>query len=738
MNTKGKNQEGTSLSIIDAVESLTDFAELEIVPDIGLTKTHTIVIGENPVSYRSIQWVHHNDIDSQLKHLREIFKVILHYLRDTYRKHHLQIDTYQNIEGIKNIMVLVGEAAKKLDRFKSIFHSSVLESVTDWKEYRQLQDFYLSRIAHHIDEGVLSKWIFGLAQKAFSVKPPSHAITEKSLQTKHVFVDLEAVKKDSEYELFFIRKEDGTRFYSPKLIRNIKLVCDFGDYMGEKKLDDPLADLFVWQDRFVHIAARDLYTSISSSIRDFFDHGIKHKDKEIVERIKNALMALMLCSNPRHLSRNSPPKLCLRYFQDYQHYVRDILETREYQRLVAYPPEASEKEARSVLGLIRALCWGYFKSIKSLQEMMGPIQSLIAEAKQNISQEHLEALKAKNYLWSRLSCDHTALTKLIKRHGNGHLIKILTMLEEGHSIFDPILQGNISCQLYSLYFNEMKIDCVHLPSPIKQGAINKATISPEFKGYINALGSLQERKHLVINLQDKTSWREYERCKVLEETQFKSEFDNHLIVVTLPKDTEFYHQLPPYLGERYSKDFFNTLKTHILEEGYGFFLPPEIKNQLSEDFIDQLAATIHRIFFHNKNILLPEYRLDFIEIFYAFLVLKIIEIIKPSSFSFTCKDGLDIGGTSSSLVFAFLKLLNEEKLSEEQIQYLNTLIYTPSLIVRERLLSPERFKRMIAAIKLFESVREEHGSIQFLMIVKEAFGRLFKTNIFESMIIIPK
>lgn len=739
MATKGKyHHESSSIPIFDAVETLSDIAELEILPQVGVAEKHNLVVGNLAVTYRSIQWVHEDDMEVHLKRLKEIFKVILTYLRDFYKKQHIQLDNHQSIEGIKNIMVLVGEAAKKLDRFKAIFHLSIKgKNITDWKEYKQLQDFYLNRIARHIDDGMLSKWILGLAQKTFTVEAPSPTITEKGLQTKHVFVDLEAVKKDTEYELFFMRKEDGSRFYSPRLIRNIKLVCDFGDYFGENKIDDPLSDLVVWQDRFMHACAKNLYSLLEPTIKEFYEIGVKYKNKEIVERLRKTIMALLLCSHSRHLYRNSPPKSCLEYFCDFQLYLREVLQSREYQNLIAYLPDASEKIECNVLHTIQAICSAFFKVMKGFEEMIGPMQGLLREAKQDISQEHSEAAKISQQLWSHLASDHAALVKLIKKHTNGPLIKVLNILEENNTnVYDPIIQGNIPSQLYSLYFNETKIDGIHLPCPVTQGQIDKATINEEFKAFLHDLkDSSSKGKHLIINMQDRTSWREYMRCKTLEELQFR---EDALVVVTLPKDTEFYHQLPPYLNDKHAEIFLKNLKKHVLDEKIGFFFPKDIKQNLAANFIEDLAVTIHRIFFHNKNVLLQEHRLDFIELFYTFLELKLIEWVQPSSFSFSCKDCIDIGSSSSAQLFAILKLLNEEKLGEEEIDYLNVLLYSAPILVRERMISNERFKRMLSVVKLFESVRDEYGQPNFLMVIRQSFGRLFKTNILESMLIIPK
>src|SRR5206468_177198 len=114
--------------------------------------------------------------------------------------------------------------------------------------------------------------------------------TDKLTNTKHVFVDLETVKKDTEYELFFIRKEDGSRFFSPRLLRNIKLVCDFGSYFGERKELDPLEHIRQWYDRTLHTCAREMIKSLGPRLDYYFREIRKVKDQELVQILNKALL----------------------------------------------------------------------------------------------------------------------------------------------------------------------------------------------------------------------------------------------------------------------------------------------------------------------------------------------------------------------------------------------------------------------------------------------------------------
>ena len=139
-----------------------------------------------------------------------------------------------------------------------------------------------------------------------------------------------------------------------------------------------------------------------------------------------------------------------------------------------------------------------------------------------------------------------------------------------------------------------------------------------------------------------------------------------------------------------------------------------------------------RIFFSGKNILLRDHRLSFIEIFYMFLHLKLIELVKPDALSFTCKDDIDIGSAASAQLYAFMKLIGSEKLTEADRNELNGIIYGAPVMLRERAMLPDRFNRMLNTIKTIELVREQYGEANFALIIHEAFDEYFKTPILQA------
>lgn len=734
MDTRDKH-EGSTLTIMEAVETLSSIADMNIDTVLNYVNHPELVDESQQGLDRIVQWLHPGDMGATVESVRETFRVILHYLRNFYRKESGYVTREETTEGIKTIMLLVGEAAKKLDKYTQLFLHRKTKSVTELKEYIRLQEFYLSRIAHKVDESTLGKWLIELTKRMMTSTIPLQFEAKQRSLTQHVFVDLEAVKKDSEYELFFIRKEDGTRFFSPRLIRNIKLVCDFGEYLTKVKMDDPLESLKLWEDHKLHLASKQILASVAPLVKAFYSGSLRLHPGELCEALSKSLMSLMLANTTQNLMHDPALKSCINYFRDFQYFLRQALHTREYQKLIAYPPKKTDGDARFLIQLSQTLCHSYFTQIQEDPELISHINNLVQESVQEASSEHQEVADFSKLLWSRLGCDYTALSKLIKRHASGPLLKVLDLLEDGsYNAFDPISQNNVPTQLYAIYNELKKVVSMYMPSPTYQEFINKVSVTEEFKGFLRSMAERHEGEHhLLFNLQDRTSWKEHARCMAVEDLQKVSDFENFLTVVTLSKDTEFYQQLAPYNQDNQASIFMEHFIENISDENCGYFFPQEMKHSLFPDFVKGVIHGIHRVFFGSKNVLTREARLDFIEIFYLFLQLKVIELVNPTTMSFTCKDGVDVGAACNVQLCAFLKLLDEEPFTQRDFQLLNYILYAPSLTSRERLIQTERFNRLQNVIKTIELIKQEFGP-NFAKIVNEAFGRFYRTPILNASI----
>lgn len=732
-----------SLSIVEAVETLSNIADLEFDREVGIAHKHEMIISNEKVAYKTVHWLHKTDTASTVNTVnlvRETFRLVLHYLRQFYQQEYPQVTDAKTLEGIKTVMILVGEAAKKLDRYTHLFHQT--QSVRDFKEYRQLQEFYRNKIAKKVDQGVVNQKFNELAHvkpdkgMRFKAAPKK---TDKLTETKHLFINLETVKKDTEYELFFIRKEDGSRFFSSRLLRNMKLVCDFGTYFGERKELDPLEQIKQWYDRCVHTCAREIMKSLGSRLDHFFQDLRSVKNQELVEVLNKALLALMFSSHSRNLLRHHPVKSCAEYFEDFQKFLRECLQTTIYQKWMKIPPKKNNQLAFDLIEIVQTLCRALYVNLQGLEEVKPHIQNLIHEA-HTISRDQEEGAARENKIWGRLASDYESMTKLIKHHSNGPLLKILQILQESRFYaFDPLSHYNLPHQLFDLFNNSQHHTFLRLPAPIYQEFINKAVLNEEFQAFIrlSSQGDLL-RKHLLINLQDRTTWREYARCIAIESFQDQPEAGKALTVITLTTNTDFYHQLHPYHQINHADLFKEQFKEFLLDDHSGYFFPPAINKQELSTFIERSFEVVHRLFFSSKNVLTRENRLDFIEIFYLLLQLKLIEWIQPNTISLTCKDGIDVGEAYNVGLFAFLKLINGEEWTEADWLHVNFMLYAPALLIRERLMLPERFNRMLSVVKLMENISDEQGASNFAKLVQQEFKKLFSTPIAQSKLFLPR
>lgn len=723
------------LSILDAVETLSSIADIEFEREIDVANREEIDEQDAQVIAHTVNWLESQDREHAVKHIKETFHVVHDYLRDFYEHEHSYIGKPKIIEGVKTIMVLVGEAAKKLDHYTSLFKETKEKSVKNLTEYRDLQEFYLTRIARKIDEGILGKWIFELTKEFIEKRKTGSRLKAKPiLSVKHIFIDLESVKNDTEYELFFLRKEDGTRFFNPRLIRNIKLTADFGAKIPSKQSYDPLDSVNIWQDYLIHTAAKNILRAQGSLLDKFFHEAKQSWRRELASQLYKAVIALLMCCCEKNLLSQTPTKSCTEYFVDFHYFLRSIYNTREYQRFLVYPPRKSSYIEHILMDLTHRLSRALFTEIKGYQELVFVYEQLHNKAKQMQSQEHQQAAEALNMFWSQIASDYVALNKLMRCHPNGPLIKILKVLDHGtYHVFDPIAQLNLPNRLFSIYYDQHKMTDLYLPSPTNQGFIHEADIVNEFKGFLRSYSRGQFiRKHLLFNFQDRTSWKEHIRSVGIEQFSEQRLFSKNLCVVTLPKDTDFYHQLGSYEQDHKADEFINHFIENLEDESCGYFFPLQLKKKLFPKYINELINGVHKLFFSNKNVLSVKDRLDFIEIFYIFLQLKILELEQPSTFSMTCKDGIDIGSCAGAELFVFLMLVNHKQISHDEYMEFCAMLFLPALLLRERAVTADRFSRMVNALKKVETTQYELGRKGFKKGIEDAFGKIFKTPILHA------
>lgn len=713
------------ISVMEAVDNLSHMAEIDLtVPAKGV---NVKALTEEQISeqMQTLSWHDPEYFVYNRERVKDTLIAVFKYLKGLHEKDKGQLRDIDTQKAIQAIILLVNEAADKLDKYTELFKGpQKAGSVKELKEFKDLMHFYQTKVFQRYqaipesEEKWKEEWGTETEEELLDIK-------RKGLK------DLETVRRDNEYELFYITKEDGRPFFHRSLLRHIRLVGQFDELMIDSVEEDPFLRIKVLQDRDLHYAAQQILHVASPYVDDFCKEALKHRDVEVVAATSKALMALMLAANQRNLMQNSAGKSAISYYADFHFYLRQALASKEYKRFMAFPPDHSERFHNALINLIHILCTSFFMRVGSRREMVSFIHHLIERGGKN-SVVRSQTASPLN-LWNQLLDQDQEIRQLLKQFPNGPLMKTVDAFRTEVEIegFDPVAQENIACQLFTIVNDEMHISCVRIPSPTEQKVINKAEVIDEFSGFLRALSSHgRGQRHLLINLQDRTSWHEHSRCRAIEEIQKGAEFAEAVSIVTLPKNTDFYWQSSHYLHINEADAFIQQFKEQIAsEEQCGFYFPQGINKEELMAFAERAMPVIHQQLFGGKSTLLRKNRLDFIEVFYILFVLKIIELYRPDSVSFTCKDGVDTGAAASTELFAFLRMMNDGPAwSKQEKDFLLWMIYSGALTVRERAIDIQRFNRLISALEVVNAELEaNYGK------TVGAFSKLFKLSFFKDL-----
>ncbi len=723
----------STVGIIEAIETLTSIADLEVEGPIVVAERHQLELQDIPVIYKTVHWLHQKNAEKVMFVVRETFRAILHYLRHFYRSEYGKLVQHESVEGIKTIMVLVGEAAKKVDKYTRVFIGANVGSVKESKEFRDLWSFYQRKIAPIAVQESLTKWIRELPLNLIeqAAKEPQG----KATSSEHLFIDLDTVKKDSEYELFFIRKENGTRFFNPRLLRNIKLVCNFEEYFHEGVEAESLKELKLFKDIIARQISRNIVRQNWHLIDGFVKAAKRYYNDELVSLTYRLVVALMLAANQapqiKELAKSSSA-----YLTDFQRFLRNLLSSSDFHRVITYPPKNEEAIQHKVVQLVQHITRQLYSGFHLTPDSTSLINEFIVKGKaeQQVTEAHETSLS------NKMALDYDALLRTMNHYAHVPLLQVIESLQDFDIVgYDPLTLQNMPTAIFDLFEKGKRMAVLRIPSPTTQEYIHKAQVSEEFKSYLRALAEDVSAKELLLfNLQDRTNIKEHARSIALEDLQKKDEFAKVFTVVSMTKDSDFYHQIGPYQELNHADLFIEHFLEHISSENSGYFYPQKIKKALFSGFAEKLAHAIHNVFFAGKNVLSRYNRLDFIELFYLFIQLKIIEIVQPGSISFSCKDAIDIGMPAASELFLLVKLINERPLSQDEEEYLKVLLYSPAISYRGRLLFPERFSRLNSMTKLIESTIEEQGIKDFHNALNRDISPLFSHDILSSVITMPQ
>ena len=598
--------------------------------------------------------------DSQTSSQQEIchvFSSLSSYIRHLVATKQLQNESMR--EAIHSLVTLAIEASSRLEKV----HGQ--GSVTTLTEFKEFYSLYQHKVL-----------------PLFPKKPqlnPSFA--EKKGTSSEMISGLEQIKSDKDYELFFIKKEGGASYVSPFVKTHIDLLLGLNVlFLQEESF---IQKVECAQDRESFEIARAILKENAGLIDAFWKEALKFKANPFVLLINKALMALLLASNSRNLRINTSLKSSSLYYRDFHRYLRE-----------AFSPRYTKKMSSEEMGVFIHTAWQLsLQLLSSLFLANAPKQEMTHLLTTLFSWKEGDSYSALSNQDQRVRSNLSAMPSL-------PLLLAAKALQEEMVGFDPLLMGAPLEQRFRIALGNLDISVLYLPSPTYQENINSSDCVQEFTAWIDSM-KREGHHHLMINLQDRASWKEYARASTLE----KKQIDGALTTLSFDRNTLFYEQSGVYENCCDSESFFEQCKDQILSPSTGFYFPESVDRSAVEHFLKESLVLTHRLFFRNANTLNQEERQDFIEIFQILLSLKMMELLKVDTVSFTDKDGFDSSACMNAELFAFCHMLsNKESLSEEECRKFLTLCYAPALGTRGRLMEEVVFHRMIRMLTRMSSI----------------------------------
>ncbi|PIS01194.1 MAG: hypothetical protein COT84_03805 [Chlamydiae bacterium CG10_big_fil_rev_8_21_14_0_10_35_9] len=704
MEQSGKEQD--IIHIHEALENLSSIAELDVNSEkmVGVVKNHKFVLSDEESSYKTVHWLTPETAEEVIENVKQTFKTILEYLKNIYENEGFDWENPNNRKGLQAVMTLSGEAANKLDAYIDNLNTPFeIPRITESKQFTDLQEFYTKNLSQKMDLKLSgdSAW-----SEDWSENENILAVDTEKKGLK----DFETVRRDKEYELFYLRNEYGHPFFNSSLLRNIKLVCDFDEMVDVSIEDDPLLKIRTMQDRDLHGVAQQILMGCESLTKEFFKLA-RGKTQEVFQYVHRAIMALMLTSNPKNLIQNTLGKSSLLYFNDFQTFLKKALNSKEYKRWLSYPPKDSDKAASVTLKLVHLLILIFFTRKESVkEEVIGLIHYLIEKGNEIKPQK-----KAKVYsqtIWNEFLVNDDNIRTLLKCYPNGPLFKVLDIIRsdeasEKEIAFDPIHQENYPYSIYNLNSKKKSYSFIRLPCPTRQSMIKSASIIEEFQNLVRNFSS-QEKTYLIFNFQDRSSWKDIARVDALEKFSRQAEISQALKVYTLTKDSDFYYQTDIYFNMTKAEEFMQAFHTQLVgEQENGFYFGMIKKKENFFEKLEHLISFVHDVFFDKVDSLDRKMRLDFIEIFYHLFYLEMMEYHEPSYVSFVCKDAVDTSNATNASFYAFINLVKTGKLEKKEKDILLWLYYRPALLVRERSITPARLNRTLSFLDYVDMTLKE-------------------------------
>jgi len=492
------------------------------------------------------------------------------------------------------------------------------------------------------------------------------------------FLDhLDVVKSDLYYELFYIRKSDGSRFFSQRLGSELHDAIDL-DLLDEG--DSSLAPVLSFKEMYdsdvqqlCEVALERCKESINAFLRgDFAGGRLAH----IALALRKSVMAAVLCARKKNTLLNVPVKSSSYYFKDVLFFLRKVVSDSIFHEVSREPKGELE---RALVTLANAFCHAFVMRAAADHSSFSIITDLIERGAHKIKREI-----------RGLSHEYAAFNAELNRYLHGPLILAWDFLGEvdEEQIFDPWIFGYLPSRLGTWVTPDHETAFLRMPSPTMQSHVGRAVVGGEYVGFLRGD---PYQSHLLINFQGKEHEGAAARTGALEDLVKDKSFAGQLHLAHLPKECALYNVEAGFASPtgRYSK-----ARMLIESAAKACRLSESLEKRIGSDIALEAFHLAHVHFTSGKKGLTIEERRALIDGGYLLFILRLIRELSPSSVSITCKDGVDKTGVHCALMASLMHHLNVGPSAHKLHILQRRLIFEVPMIVRERAMTEADLERL--------------------------------------------
>jgi hypothetical protein len=610
----------------------------------------------------------HPELLPRPERIKRSFETLKTYLIDLYQHQQMLLQNHDYLASLKAVMIIAEEAYDKLDLMAKIFSTSKQDLGEG--EFNHLFDFYLKKVN------------FKVEHVASDVFRHSEEEKKRALTDTHGLKNLETIRKDTDYELFYIKDSQGLSFFSKNLLRHTQLLGTFDELFLSFTGEDPFIKLKFIEDRLKQKRALLVRQELASRIDFFLKEAFRFKKLPFIGLTCSMMNALFLASYPSLVLQNDPYKACFEYFDDLIVFLTALVSKPEFYKTGSSIELVSDKgilaSQRFVGGVISHL---YFSK--------NDTRYIAEHLYHYVQRPQVESFSPISFFDKLLEFDQS-LRKLLANFPSGPLMKALDFIKDGdqNPHFAPL--HNLSPQnLYNLTASYAPISVVVMGSATVQQHIDSAQIEPLFQVFI---GQLNDQKTLIINLENPHNEHHLARIKALKPLEAEN-----VMFAVIPRSGIFYEQLETYsfIDEafEFKKIFLEQFDRHN-DNTYSHA-------HITSSQIEPVFELIHkRIFDHRSQLDLKD-RLTFIEVAQLFMSLILMEKTQSQNLIIMCKDGLDHSNAYSLSLYALVAMINHEVLlTSSTLELFISELYGPAMTLRDRPIFESSVMRMFSALSV--------------------------------------